>query len=91
MSGTIEGATEQLRWVCNGCGRSMQKGSIKRHMSRCPKNPISKRCGSCAHENYHKACAAGIVREVRRADDWTEAYGDPICVDGPCAKWEAGR
>lgn len=91
MGSTIEGATEQVRWVCDGCGRSMLRSSIKRHLSWCPKNAVSKRCPTCVHNTWERAtCKAGVVRDTKDIPVlWDASEIEVVWIDGPCEKWEA--
>lgn len=85
MGSTIEGATEQVRWVCDGCGRSMLRSSIKRHLSWCPKSAAAKRCPTCVHDHHDPVCAAGIDRgALMELEGWIT-----MCVPSPCQLWEA--
>lgn len=42
------------RYHCDYCRRTLAKKSdMEKHEKRCPHNPESRSCGTCAHLTYH--------------------------------------
>ena len=83
---------EVKRWHCSYCTKVLSKKSdMARHEKRCPRNPESKSCGTCAHlvnkvirGNGVKPDAAVSICELRKFDPARRTPRNPFGLRSNC-------